>query len=453
MIDDSETGNGNFIADPGENIKFVFSVSNLGSSNTSGQFSISSPDTEISIIEPSKNSGILKSGDITTIALEAKVSALATEGSTVNIAAELNCDPYFSEKSFSLRIGRFQETFESASFRVFPWINVSEKPWILTQSSPYEGILSARSGKITDNQNTTLAIKAVYSAEDSIRFHYKVSSETGYDNFLVKVNGVEVLKKSGDISWTKTAVRVAAGMNIIEWIYKKDGSVSGGADCADIDLIDFARVSSVTYITRDIVAAKLASPVQSPTMGIENVAVSLLNVGPDTIKGFNIAYSLNSEEPVVQHFNDNIIYNGDTVTVSFTAKADLSRYGDYELVVYSFDNNDDNLQNDTLRASLKNRVRRTGENERNDGKDAVLVSPNPFFDELNVLIVSETEEDIHVSLVSTAGKMVLDRKEYHIIQGDNPITISGFMLAPAVYHLIIDYPGYSSAIKVIKLKQ
>ncbi|MCK7576879.1 MAG: hypothetical protein MZV65_14060, partial [Chromatiales bacterium] len=57
LIDDSDTGNGNFIADPGENLKFVFSVANLGSSSTSGLFSISSPDPEISIIEPKAGFG------------------------------------------------------------------------------------------------------------------------------------------------------------------------------------------------------------------------------------------------------------------------------------------------------------------------------------------------------------------------------------------------------------
>jgi hypothetical protein len=452
-IDDSETGNSNFIADPGENIVFLFNVANLGSSNASGVFSISSPDPEISLIEPSKASGILTAGNSVQVPLQAKISASTAEGTTVSLTAEINCDPFITERSFKLRIGRFQETFESSSFRIFPWINVSEKPWTLTQSSPYEGIVSAKSGVIGDNQSTILAIKANYSIADSVRFYYKVSSETGYDNFHVRVNGVEMLKKSGDIPWTRTAVGVNEGMNIIEWIYKKDGSVSSGTDCAWIDLIDFAALSPVKYITRDIMAARIASPLQSPTMGIENVSVSLLNLGPDTIKGFNLAYSINSGPPVIQHFRDNLIYGGDTVTVSFTAKANLSTFGDYELEVFSFGNNDDNLLNDTLKTVLKNRVRRTGENERGDGKNDVLIAPNPFTDKINILIISETEKIVHLSLVSTAGKRILDRKEFQILQGENPITLDGFLLEPAVYNLIIDYPAHSSALKVVKVKQ
>lgn len=453
LIDDSETGNSNFIADPGENIKFLFNIENFGSSNASGLFSISSPDPEISIIEPSKASGILAAGNTIQIPLQAKISASAAEGTTVNLAAEINCDPYIAERTFKLRIGRFQETFESSSFRIFPWINVSEIPWTLTQSSPYEGVLSAKSGSIGNNQSTTLAIKANYSAADSVRFYYKVSSETGYDILLVRINGVEVLRKSGDVPWTRTAIGVEKGMNMIEWIYKKDGSVSSGADCAWIDLIDFAARSTVNYITRDIMAARIVSPVQSPTMGFENVSIGLLNLGPDTIKGFNLAYSINAGPPVIQHFRENLIYGGDTVYVSFTAKANLSTFGDYELNVFSFGNNDDNLHNDTLTTILKNRIRRTGENERGDGKNDVRIVPNPFTDKINILIISETDKIVHLSLVSTAGKRIIDKKEFHILQGENAITLEGYMLEPAVYNLIIDYPAQSSAIKVVKINQ
>jgi len=122
-------------------------------------------------------------------------------------------------------------------------------------------------------------------------------------------------------------------------------------------------------------------------------------------------------------------------------------------VVYSFGNNDDNLLNDTLRTTLQNRVRRTVENERGDGKNAVLIAPNPFSDKINLMIISETEKTVHVSLVSPAGKRILDKKEYHLIQGENPITMDGFMLEPAVYYIIIDYPAHSTAYKVVKLKQ
>jgi hypothetical protein len=454
VIDDTETGNGNYIADPGETFKFIFHVLNLGSSNTSGEFDISSPDPEISLIEPSKNSGILNSGEVIEIPLLAKISELVTEGTTVSISAMLDCNPFFADMSFSFRIGRFQETFESASFKVFPWINVSSKPWTITKSDPYEGIIAARSGAISDNQTSALAIKVNYSSADSVRFYYKVSSEGSYDQpydiLIFKLNENEIIRKSGEIAWERCAVAVPAGINKMEWLYKKDGSLSAGDDCAMIDLIDFAGTGSVTYITRDIVAARLVSPIQDNSMGRENVTLKLLNLGPDTVKGFNLAYTINNRIPVIEHFNDNIIYNSDSLAVTFTTRADLSHFGDYDIVVYSLGNNDDNLLNDTLRVSVKN----------NEIDGPLLIYPNPFSEELNIVISTETADTAHISLISSAGKKVLfnfagitgyDLTE-PLVAGINPLVIRPILIVPGVYYLKIKSSGYSKTLKVIKMK-
>jgi hypothetical protein len=454
ILDDTETGNGNYLADPGENIRMVFTVMNSGSSSTSGEFTLSSPDPEISIPVPTKNSGIIEAGSATEIPVDVKVSSLAAEGTTINLTAQIDCDPYLRDKSFRFRIGRFQETFESSSFRIFPWINVSPVPWTITTGTSWEGILSAMSGDIGDNNSTILAIKISYSVQDSIRFYYKVSSEPGYDHLHVRINGTEILKKSGEIPWTRAAAAVSEGINIIEWIYKKDGSISGGSDCAWIDLVDFAGSVPVRYISRDIMAVSIDSPHQSPTMGIEPVTVRLLSLGPDTIKGFNLAYILNGNQPVIQHFNDSLIYSGDTVPVTFTAKADLTAFGDYDLTVYSFNNNDDNLLNDTLRTTLNNRIRRFNEELRVNENNRIVISPNPFSDKLYATVYSEREVMVSISLVSTQGKILIDRKEYMISPGENPLTIDGRTLEPGVYYLVVDFPGgYSRDIKVVKLNK
>jgi hypothetical protein len=440
-IDDSETGNGNFIADPGETFKFIFQVVNLGSSNTSGQFNISSPDAEISLIESSKNSGNLNSGVVIEIPLLAKISESVPSGTTISLSAILDCSPFFANRSFSFRVGRIQETFESASFKIFPWINISSKPWTITQSDPYEGIIAARSGAITDNQTSALAIRTNYASNDSIRFYYKVSSETNYDHLIFKLNDVEIFRKSGEIPWTKKAVGVPAGINKMEWLYKKDGSVSAGNDCAMIDLIDFAGTGSVSYIVRDIVAARLVSPVQENNMGKENVTVKLLNMGPDTIKGFNLAYSINNGTSVSQHFDDNIIYNSDSVTVTFATKADLSHYGDYDIVVYSLENNDDNLLNDTLITNVRN----------NEIEGPILVYPNPFSDELNIIIKSEASDTAHISIFSSEGKKVFDIEQQPLTAGVNPLEFNNLQIVPGIYFLKVEFSGFSKVTKVIKL--
>jgi hypothetical protein len=384
MIDDKILGNGDYIADPGETFDLVFKVQNRGSSNTSGQFSIVNPENDISILAPSVKSGELRIGETTNLPVTVKLSETAASGSFFSVLSTLDCDPFIIKKEFSFRVGRIRESFEASSFNVFPWINISAIPWTVTGTSSYEGSISARSGAISHNGSTALVLKTVYAKADSIKFCYRVSSETNYDYLSFRLNGTEVFKKSGEIPWTKKAIAVPAGLNKIEWIYKKDQSVSSGADCAWLDMIDFAVSGSVNYIQKDLQVAKIVSPVQKDQYGQETVTVKVLNVGKDVLNGFNLAYSINDRQPPVsQFFNNQVIPNGDSVSVSFKTKADMSKYGIYKILTYGFDNKDDYINNDTLRVKLENTLI----------VETISVFPNPFADQLTVYVNSQTAEN------------------------------------------------------------
>jgi hypothetical protein len=171
------------------------------------------------------------------------------------------------------------------------------------------------------------------------------------------------------------------------------------------------------------------------------VTVRLLNIGADTIKGFNLAYSINSGMPVIQHFNEKVIPFGDSLTVTFATNADLSRYGIYDLIAYGFNNNDDYLFNDTLRVTI--------ENTRID--EPLTVKPNPFTDKLEIVINSETEATARISLFSPAGKKLIEF-EQAIMAGLNEFRIENLRLAPSVYYLKIESQFWKKTIPVIKLK-
>jgi hypothetical protein len=441
VMDDFGTGNGNYIADPGEVFKLIFRVRNSGSSSTSGTLNISSPNYGISVLEPTKSSGPIEYEKIIEIPVTVKLSQSVPSGTTINILSALDCNPYFVNKSFSFRVGRIRESFEAASFRVFPWINISSKPWIITGSESYDGVMAARSGEISHNSTSSLAIKSVYAEADSIKFFYNVSSEKNYDFFIFMINGSEVLKKSGDIPWEKAVIPVPAGLNKLEWIYKKDQSVSSGRDCAMIDKIDFADIGSVSYIKKDLMTARITSPVKKENLNSEFITAKVLNTGPDTIKGFNLAYSVNDGAHVRQHFNQSIIPFGDSVTVTFDAKANLSHYGEYGITVYGYDNDDDYLFNDTLKVSVMN--------DKLDGP--LLVYPNPFRDELNIIINSKFDAIAHVTLTSPTGKKIIDFRQ-EITAGINTATINDPRLLPGVFYLVVEFPGVSKSIPVVKIK-
>ncbi len=443
MMDDKILGNGDYIPDPGETFKLVFKVRNQGSSDIAGQFNISSPEGDVSIVEPSVKSGILKFGQVTDIPILVKLSETAASGSLISISATLDCNPYIVNKNFSFRVGKIRESFESSSFNVFPWINVSQIPWVISSTSSYDGSISARSGAISHSGSTSLAIRTLYATDDSVKFYYSVSSEPNYDILSFKLNDVEIFKKSGEIPWTKKAVAVSAGINKMEWIYRKDNSVSQGSDCAWIDMIDFAQSSPVKYIQKDLQVARIVIPQNKARYGQESISVKVLNDGKDTINGFNLAYEINDHfPPVKQYFDNKVIPYGDSVTVSFKTKADLSKYGIYKIVTYGLDNNDDYAFNDTLTANIEN----------TEISEALGVFPNPFTDELTITLNSKVEDKLHISISNVSGVKLYDI-EKDIISGNNSFTISDFRLIPSLYYLNIRGTTFNETIPVLKIKR
>jgi hypothetical protein len=437
VIDDSVLGNGDYIADPGETFKLVFKIRNQGSSSISGQFSIVSPDKDITILEPSVKSGILKFGEITDIPVMVKLSETVTSGSFISVSSTLDCSPFLIRKDFSFRVGRIRESFEASSFNVFPWINASPIPWTITGTSSYDGSFSARSGTISHNGSTSLIIRAIYTKADSVKFFYKVSSEVNGDYFSFRLNDKEVLKRSGGIPWTKIAIPVPAGINKMEWIYSKDQSLADGSDCAWIDMIDFSVAGSVSYINKDLQVARIVVPVPRDENGQGTITAKILNIGKEVINGFNLAYEINDQiPPVTQFFNNMVIPYGDTVAVSFRVKADMSKYGPYKIITYIVDNHDDYILNDTLKVNT-------------EIYKPLIVFPNPFEDQFTIFIDSRVNEKLHISITNISGIKLYDI-EKEITTGKNSITIDAVRLLPSLYFLKISGITINKTIPVLK---
>jgi hypothetical protein len=447
-IDDTILGgNGDHIADPGETFNLVFKVRNQGSSDISGKFSItSSPEADITISEPSVKSGLLKFGEITDIPITVKLSESVSSGSFFSVSSELDFSPYLINKinkDFSFRVGRIRENFEASSFNVFPWINISSKPWIITESGSYDGNFSARSGAILHNDSSSLVIRTEYAKADSIKFFYKVSSEKNYDFLVFKLNGIEVFRISGETSWEKKVIPVPAGYNKMEWVFFMDASTLGGSNCAWIDMIDFAGSGSVSYIQKDLQVARIVTPVKKDQYGRGTVTVKVLNIGKDTINGFNLAYEVNDYlPPVEQYFENQVIPYGDSVTVSFKTKADMSKLGIYKITAYGYDNNDDYILNDTLRVNVEN----------TEIRNSLIIFPNPFADQFTIFISSQVADKLQISITGISG-VKLYNVEKDIISGKNEIIIEDVRLIPSLYYLNICGATINKTIPVLKINK
>jgi hypothetical protein len=443
ILNDTIEGNRNDIADPGETFYLIFKVHNQGSSSISGQFHVISNSPELSILDPDVKSGDLKFGVTTDIAVKVKLSEEAPSGSFISLSSLLDCSPYILNKDFSFRVGRIRESFESLAFNVFPWINVSQVPWTITQTNPFDGIAAARSGQISHSGSTSLVIRTEFEKDDTLKFSYMVSSEPSYDNLIFRLNDNEVFEKSGDIPWTKITVPVTAGLNKMEWIYKKDQSVSVGMDCAWIDFIDFAGSSPVSYIQKDLQLARIVTPVQKDKLGQEIVTIKVLNIGEEPINGFNMAYMVNDQlSPVKQTFENIVLPYGDSVTVSFNTRADLSKHGAFNIIAYGYDNNDDYLLNDTLQIYLEN----------NNLNDSIIVYPNPFRDQLTLHVQSRYDDNLTLSIFNNTGVKIY-QTEKSVTSGMNTIQLFDLSLTPAIYFLKIQGLIIDKIIPVVKMKK
>ncbi len=99
----------------------------------------------------------------------------------------------------------------------------------------------ATSGDIDDSQSSTLRLAVSTPTGGAVAFSYRVSSEapgafgTLYDYLEFRVDGVPVLQEAGEVDFTDFEVALLPGDHTLEWIYRKDGSVTAGEDLAQID--------------------------------------------------------------------------------------------------------------------------------------------------------------------------------------------------------------------------
>ena len=275
MIISDPTGNGNGRLDPGETVDLTITASNTGHSDavntigtittTSGYLTINSGTYEINT---------LPVGESTTATFNVTAATDAPIGSTVDINFNVSSlYDYEAEKTFMAKVGLILEDFESNGFTQFAWTQGGNQPWTITNVDPFEGIYSAKSGTITHSQKSTLSLQMNVSADDSISFYFKTSSESNYDFLKFYIDGTTALASwSGTNSWTRAAFPVSTGNHTFKWEYMKDGSVSSGSDCAWLDYIIFPATGPIgASVTGNVTYANTANtPLAGLTIKLKN---------------------------------------------------------------------------------------------------------------------------------------------------------------------------------------
>jgi PKD repeat protein len=108
--------------------------------------------------------------------------------------------------------------------------------WYSQTTTTYYGGDAAQSGDIADLQSTTM--ETVISGKTSVKFYWKVSSETNYDYLKFYIDGVLQDQIAGNVNWTQKTYTVSSGTHTLKWSYVKDNYVSSGSDCGWVDKLE-----------------------------------------------------------------------------------------------------------------------------------------------------------------------------------------------------------------------
>lgn len=235
-------GNGNGRIDPGEIIRFRFTINNEGDADskvTAANLVINNIFMNL-LTEPTVTFDTIEA-DATVVASYDVYIGNAPSGFSAEYTLNVASGVYTDTKDFISKIGLNVEDFETGMFDTSMWTNNLPYPWTFVTEDPYEGVYCVRSGAIGDNQETTLTLNYEASESDSIAFYYKVSSEASWDKLFFYIDGVEKNNWSGNIAWSRAQYYVAAGAHTFVWKYKKDTSATGGSDCCCIDFVILPR--------------------------------------------------------------------------------------------------------------------------------------------------------------------------------------------------------------------
>ena len=440
IADDSATGNGNGLAEPGERVNIVIRVKNLGSSACSGNMNISDISEYIDFDLTSIPTGLLSPDVVSDIIIPAEISMDTPESYEITFTAAVSCGPYLATNTLSVVAGKQTEDFELMNFTTFPWITDSENPWIITDQDSRSNMYSARSGNITHNEKSVLSMLLNMPEDDSLRFWYKVSSEESWDSLSFSVDEDIILIESGEADWTEAIIPLSEGVHLLEWKYEKDQSVNNGYDCAYIDLVRFPDMS---FIQSALKLNKISSPVEGKSYSEEVISVDINNLGRDTVRTISMTYIINSNQPVNETFNTEIM-PGDSLTLSFTQTYDMSAEDTYFIRVFAT-YPDNHFINDTLKATIVS----TGFIEPEPEKDGFMIAPNPIRDHINIISNIDSEDNTLI-IFNQQGAAIM-KEEIQFISAGQEISLKPGSLAGGTYILLIQTGTKRYRYKFIKL--
>jgi len=242
-------GNNNILM-PGESGTLQVSLQNQGGSEALNIASLlSTIDPYLVIYQDTASIVLLEAGSTQVLSFGIQATSSCPNGHIGFMQFELEADKDITlSDSVYLIVGTLVEDFETGNYTRFPWQFSGNSNWNITLNQPWEGTYCSQSGTILDNQECSMYLTMDVLSASEISFYRKVSSENNYDFLYFYIDGQEMGKWAGDVPWSKVTFPVQAGSHTFRWKYKKDYSVSTGADKAWVDYISWPPLENMLLI-------------------------------------------------------------------------------------------------------------------------------------------------------------------------------------------------------------
>ncbi len=197
------------------------------------------------------------------------------------------------------------------------WDTGVSAPWVAQTNMTHDGLGAAQSGAVTNSQNTWLQITV--EGPGTIRFWWRVSSETNRDQLSFLASEVALAAISGEVDWQEQAFNLQAGTQLLQWVYSKDGNASTGQDRGWLDQVEF------TPTIGPVVPVLLSQPLAQ-------------SIAPGGAVAFKVAAAGTAPLSYQWHFNGAELIDGDSIMGAASATLSIanvqrSQQGTYNVVV------------------------------------------------------------------------------------------------------------------------
>lgn len=127
------------------------------------------------------------------------------------------------------------------------WTTGGDAAWFPQQVVTHDGVDAAESGNVVDGGVSSLETTVV--GPGTLTFWWKVDSEAYYDRLEFYLNGVlqtgDLAPISGSVDWQQRSLVIPEGEQALRWVYRKDESVSEGADTGWLDEVVYTPETGV----------------------------------------------------------------------------------------------------------------------------------------------------------------------------------------------------------------